>query len=159
MRGAMIQPNEFMCFTFCFLKSRQLNRKQWNPSGSNCVRSLQKERCVCLSGGKTESSSDLGASRKRQKDLALKTLWSQGFCGLRWGGPGQTMLSDRYPGGVKEEETNNEREKAAVSKQMVFQGSWYVDRPSKKHKNGCEADDPPLLGVEWKCVRTKLTFS
>lgn len=66
---------------------------------------LQKKRCVCLSEGYTQSPSDHRASRKRQKDLALKALWSQGFCGLRRGGPGQGMLSDRYPGGAKEEET------------------------------------------------------
>lgn len=66
---------------------------------------------------------------KDRKDLAVKTLWSQGFCGLRHGGPRQTMLSDRFPGGgKKEEEANNEKEKAAVSNQMFFQGSSYEDR-------------------------------
>lgn len=66
---------------------------------------------------------------KDRKDLAVKTLWSQGFCGLRHGGPRQTMLSDRFPGGEKkEEEANNEKEKAAVSNQMFFQGSSYEDR-------------------------------
>lgn len=63
------------------------------------------------------------------------------------------MLPDRFPGGEKkEEEANNEKEKAAVSNQMFFQGSSYEDIWSKRH-DGCGTDDQAILEVSLKHVK------
>lgn len=82
---------------------------------------VSAEGVGCLSVWRTNSK-HLRPRRFQEKTegSGIKNIVESGVCGLRCRGPGQNMLSDRYPGGEKEEEANNEREKAAVSNQMFF---------------------------------------
>ena len=61
-----------------------------------------------------------------RKDLAGRTLWSQGFFSLRHGDQSQTMHRDTLPEGGKEEEENVE--KSAASNQSSFKtASMWTD--------------------------------
>lgn len=89
---------------------------------------------------------------KDRKDLAARRLWSQGFYGLRYSGPGQTMHSDRYPKSEKRKKRIMNRRSQLPQTKCSFKTAGM----RRDDQTGTVGVRQMIDSPYWKCYQKRL---